>query len=180
MLDDAALRAPDEPLALRPPAGPAAAPAALRLRLLGGFRVEVGDRVVAAGDWRLQKAAALVKLLALAPGHRLHREQVQEWLWPDLAPDAAYNNLRYALHVARRALATPGAPSADPLALRRDVVSLGSAGGLWTDVAAFESAAAAARRAREPAAYRAALALYADDLLPDDPYEDWAAGRREA
>jgi len=43
-------------------------------------------------------------VLALSPGHRLHREQAMALLWPDLAPKAALNNLHYALHVARRTL----------------------------------------------------------------------------
>src|SRR4051794_31741245 len=34
----------------------------VRVRLLGGFSVRVGDRVVDGGEWRLRKAAALVKL----------------------------------------------------------------------------------------------------------------------
>jgi len=46
---------------------------AVRIRLLGGFFVSVGSRTIQEGVWRLRKAAALVKLLALAPGHRLHR-----------------------------------------------------------------------------------------------------------
>jgi DNA-binding SARP family transcriptional activator len=37
-----------------------------------------------------------------------------------------------------------------------------------------------ARRSRSPAAYRAALDLYGGELLPDDPYEEWAEARREA
>ena len=47
-------------------------------------------------------------------------------------------------------------------------------GDLWVDVEAFEEAAATARRAQEPAAYRAALDLYAGELLPGDRYEEWA------
>ena len=46
----------------------------VRIRLLGGFSVRVGDRTVERDKWRLRKAAALVKLLALAQDHRLHRE----------------------------------------------------------------------------------------------------------
>ena len=75
----------------------------MRVRLLGGFGVSVGRRIVRQDAWRLKKAAALVKLLA--EGHRLHQEQVVEHLWPDLAPKAASNNLRQALYAARRALA---------------------------------------------------------------------------
>src|SRR5687767_7007673 len=75
---------------------------AVRVWLLGGFRVSVGSRNFEAGAWRLRKAAALVKLLALAPGYRLHREQVTDLRWPDLGRRAAANNLRQALYTARR------------------------------------------------------------------------------
>src|SRR5215210_1618807 len=90
----------------------AGAPEACHVRMLGGFQVSVGDRGITASEWRLKKAASLVKLLALAPQHRLHREQVVNILWPDLAPKAAANNLRYALHNARRVLGdAPGTAS---------------------------------------------------------------------
>ena len=74
------------------------------MRLLGGFRVLVGSRTIDEGAWRLRKTASLVKLLALAPGHRLHREQAMDLLWPDSGKTAASKNLRQALHAARRTL----------------------------------------------------------------------------
>ena len=77
---------------------------AVGVRLLGGFALAVDGQSVEAGTWRLRKARTLVKLLALAPGPRLHREQVIELLWPDRAPAAAANNLHQVLHVARRQL----------------------------------------------------------------------------
>jgi DNA-binding SARP family transcriptional activator len=79
-------------------------PEAVRVWLLGGFRVAVGTRTIEEDAWRLRKAAALVKLLALAPGHRLHREQTMDLLWPGLGKKAASNNLRHTLHAARRIL----------------------------------------------------------------------------
>jgi hypothetical protein len=66
--------------------------------------VSVGSRTITQDAWRLRKAAAWVKLFALAPGHRLHREQVMEALWPELGRKAASNNLRNALHAARKVL----------------------------------------------------------------------------
>ncbi|MDP9372367.1 MAG: tetratricopeptide repeat protein [Chloroflexota bacterium] len=151
---------------------------ALRIELLGGFRVMVGERVVAAGTWRLAKARGLVKLLALAPGHRLTREQVLDLLWPDLDPVAAGNNFHRTLHAARRAL--DAEPVASLLRLQQGVLALQPPGLLWVDVAAFEAAAAAARGRQDPAAYQAAVDLYTGDLLPEDRYEDWATGQREA
>jgi DNA-binding SARP family transcriptional activator len=43
----------------------------IRIELFGGFRVTINGRPIAEEDWRRRKAAALVKLLALAPRHRL-------------------------------------------------------------------------------------------------------------
>ena len=119
--------------------------------------------------WRLKKARELVKLLALAPGHRLHREQAMDVLWRDRAPAAAANNLHQAVHVARRAL------DADAIEVRDEVLLLAAD----VDVDRFELAAADARRAGTPAAYRAALALYGGELLPENRYDDWAEARRD-
>jgi hypothetical protein len=41
-------------------------PQALRVDLLGGFRVSVGPRTIGEDAWRLKKAKSLLKLLALA------------------------------------------------------------------------------------------------------------------
>ncbi len=104
--------------------GPAArktAHGALQVRLLGGFAVRVGSRTVADADWRLRRARTLIKLLALAPGHRLHREQAVELLWPEAAPAAAANNLHQALQgtpVAMVALCHVGSEQAAAAAVR--------------------------------------------------------------
>jgi predicted ATPase/DNA-binding SARP family transcriptional activator len=151
-------------------------PEAVRVWLLGGFRVSVGPRTIEEHAWRLKKAAALVKLLALTPGHRLHREQVMDLLWPDSGRRAASNSLRRVLHGARRVLdPAAGTPY---LASENESLALCPAGDLWVDVESFEEAARAARRSRDPAAYRAAIELFAGDLLPEDRYEEWAEKRR--
>jgi hypothetical protein len=43
------------------------------IRLLGGFSVAVGDTVVSDRAWRLRKAKALVKILALPTGSPMSR-----------------------------------------------------------------------------------------------------------
>jgi predicted ATPase/DNA-binding SARP family transcriptional activator/DNA-binding CsgD family transcriptional regulator len=150
---------------------------AVRVWLLGGFRVGVGSRPVSQDAWRLRKAAALVKLLALAPGHRIHREQAMDLLWPESSMRAASNSLRSTLHAARKVL--------DPvvgsryLASEDEALVLCPEGNLSVDVDAFEEAASTARRSREPAAYGAALELYTYDLLPEDLYEEWTEGKRD-
>src|SRR4029078_5840137 len=64
--------------------------------LLGGFAAEADGASVRDAPWRLRKTKELVKLLALAGGHRLHREQAMDALWPDRGPDSAGNNLNQA------------------------------------------------------------------------------------
>jgi DNA-binding SARP family transcriptional activator len=77
----------------------------LQVALLGGFRVRVGSSAVP-GPWRLRKAKTLVKLLALADGHRAHRDVLAGILWPGLDAAAAANNLHQTLHAVRQALAS--------------------------------------------------------------------------
>src|SRR2546428_14107654 len=73
-----------------------------RIQLLGEFAVSTRDRTVIDRSWPRRKAQALIKLLALQKGSRLHREQVVDLLWPRLSPDDAANNLYKNLHYVRR------------------------------------------------------------------------------
>jgi DNA-binding SARP family transcriptional activator len=153
----------------------------VQVHLLGGFAMTVGDREVPDRAWRLRKAKTLVKLLVLAPQHRLHREQVIGVLWPDRAPAAAANNLHQVLHVARRQLAggnAGGNAGGGRLRLDDDVLTLCSDEPVWIDAEAFRDQAVAALRSGDPAAARSALALYRGQLLPEDLYEDWTEPAR--
>src|SRR4051812_36066534 len=151
----------------------------LDVRLLGGFAVQVDGAEVPDDAWRLRKARALVKLLALAPGHRMHREQVYELLWPGKEDARSLNNnLHQAVYAARRAFDSAGADGAAILALRDDVLSLN--GDVTVDAVALESAIAAARADGSAAAYEQALAGADGELLPEDRYEDWTTQPRDA
>lgn len=149
--------------------------AELRIELLGGFRVSAGGRAIPEEVWRRRKSAAVLKPLALAPRHRLHREQVMDLLWPELSPGAAAANLRKAVHYARRGSNGEAGPSLIDSDGR--FLCLPSKG-VWVDVEAFRTAVARARQAGEPGAYWEAIELYRDGLLPEDRYEKWVLGRR--
>ena len=151
--------------------------AGVRIHLLGGFAVEVQDDRAPDAAWRLRKAKTLVKLLALAPGHRLHREQVMAVLWPGRPPPAAANNLHQVLHVARAHL-DAGSEGRRCLHLEDDVLSLRSAAPIWIDVEAFRSEALTALRTGDRERARTALALHRGPLLPEDLYEEWTEPAR--
>src|SRR5947209_12531410 len=130
----------------------------LEVRLFGRFEVLVDSRPVPAEAWAQRRATDLVKLLALAPGHRMARDEVLEMLWPKLGPDAAASNLHKAASYARQALGDRGA-----VVLRGGVVELAPAAEVMTDVERFE---------------RGDESAYGGELLPDERYEQWTLGPR--
>jgi len=149
-------------------------PTSVEITVLGGFRVAVDGVPTAARGWSRRSAAALVKILALAPGHRLHREQVMDLLWPDESPDRSTPRLHKAAHFARRA-----AGRHDAVVLRDDVVWLFPDADVSVDAIRFEQLARVAVAEDDADAAWDALAWYRGDLLPGDRYEDWATDRRE-
>jgi DNA-binding SARP family transcriptional activator len=142
--------------------------------LLGAFRVVVDGNAVPSDAWRQRRGADLVKLLALAPGHRVHREQLMDALWPDLPVEASAANLRKAVHFARRALGWEGSVGTDG-----GVLTLAPGTEVTSDVERFERAAGEALGSADAGACVAAAELYGGDLLPDDLYAPWAAEPRE-
>jgi DNA-binding SARP family transcriptional activator len=141
--------------------------------LLGRFRVIVGGDEISGDAWRTRRAADVVKLLALAPGHRLSRDRVMAALWPALGTPAAGANLRKALHFARRAMGSDEAiASSSELVLWPD-------GHLEVDVDRFDEAAESALAMGEATAAASAAELYAGELLPNDRYEPWTEEPRE-
>jgi DNA-binding SARP family transcriptional activator len=146
----------------------------IHVTLLGRFAVTVGGVPVAEVGWKRRQGAAVVKVLALAPGRRLHREQVIDLVWPDDTIAEAVPKLHKAAHFARRAIGVP-----DSVVLRGDQVVLYPGGSVTVDAVQFEDLARRALAAGDAAAAREALALYGGELLPADRYEEWAETRRE-
>ena len=142
--------------------------------LLGRFSVALDGRPVPDDAWRRRSAAALVKLLALQPGRRLHREQLMDLLWPDLLVAQAAPRLHKAAHYARAALGGPGS-----VVLSGEVVALFPDAQVCLDVERFEEAASAYRARGDPSCAERAIELYRGDLLPDDTYEPWSDEDRE-
>ncbi len=114
-----------------------------------------------------------MKLLAVTPGHRLHRERVMDLFWPELDREAAGANLRKAVHFARKSLGEP-----ELIEAGNEVVALPAE--VAVDAEQFEAAAKSALRAPEPKACEKAAELYGGELLPDDRYVEWLDEPRKA
>jgi len=159
--------------ARRPVASPGSP---LTVRALGTAVVRVADVELTAADWGYAKPRELLFLLVTSVPQT--REQLGAALWPDISGKQLGNALHTALRELRRALG-------DPAWIRY-------AGGRYSfnraqphdcDVDAFESALAAASRARPPAAalpdLQRAVAVYGGDFLAGMATGEWALGRRE-
>ena len=149
--------------------------AKVEIRMLGGFEVLLDGSPVPAAGWPRPQAATWVKLLALAPGRRLHREQLADRLWPDLTIAEAAPRLHKVAHYARRALGE----DRTAIVLRNETVALLPAAEVVVDVDVFERVAEEALANGTPNVAAAAVARYGGTLLPEDLYETWAENRRE-
>ena len=146
----------------------------MEVTLLGRFEVHVNGVAVPEQRWRGRRAPSLVKLLALGPGHRLHREQVIDALWPALSVAEATPRLHKTVHLARAALGDHGA-----LGTANERIELWPTAEVVVDLDRFEALASTARTSCEPQDLRDAINAYRGDLLPDDVYEPWASAARE-
>jgi class 3 adenylate cyclase/tetratricopeptide (TPR) repeat protein len=151
---------------------------AVRVRLLGEFAITAGDR--AAGPWPRPSARRLCALLLVSPGRRVTRDLACEELFPRREPRAAARSLSKALSMARTALAELGEPGA--ALLGADLTHLWLSPEITVDADA-QADALRAGLALPPGQERddalvAALAVDGE-LLPDEPYADWADRARD-
>jgi DNA-binding SARP family transcriptional activator len=150
----------------------------LRVKLLGGFRVE---RIGAARPvvWQRRSAKKLTKLVAAHPRHSLHREEILEALWPDVPTKPALNRFGQALHAARRAFEPELRPRQGSayLRLKDSMLSLETEH-VAIDADRFQQLAESALAGASEEAYESALAAYGGELLPEDRYDEWCAERR--
>ncbi|MFI9052825.1 hypothetical protein [Streptomyces sp. NPDC053427] len=155
-------------------------PPLLRIRLLGGFRLERDGGAPLAERWSRPSARTLVKLLAIAPDHQLHREQLMAVCWPHAEFPAALRSLRVALHAARHELEPELRPRALSSYLTGDGALLRLARDtVWIDTDHAGTLARQALAGGGAHELAAALEALSGELLPEDRYATWAAPSRE-
>jgi DNA-binding SARP family transcriptional activator len=145
------------------------APPQLRARLLGPFRVEIGERVVY--RWERPSARRLVQYLLLAKAHSASREQLMEALCPGLDRARAANALAKSISMARSALGQNAVEAS------RSFVRLAIPVETDLDIAIAALDRATGVGAGRRAALEDALALQGE-LLPEEPWAEWADAAR--
>jgi DNA-binding SARP family transcriptional activator len=149
-----------------------------RIQLLGGLRIEGGERVLT--RFRTRKTGVLLAYLAFYRRQAHPREVLIELLWPECEEASARHRLTVALSWLRQQLALPNVPGRSVLRADRYAVQLDPAA-VTTDVAEFEAALEAASEAESDAEKSQFLAeavtLYQGELLPGY-YEEWCLEER--
>jgi len=168
----------------------------LEVSTLGRFEIRRNQEQLTSGNWNRRKVVDLFKLLLSVEQHRLHREQVQEILWPMSSLEQAANSFGKTLYLLRRAL-EPDLPSgkgssSSYIQLEHDTLLL-IPESLKIDADIFESstkqlqAQMRSRKGKESESniqtlleeLDSVLALYHGDYLPEDLYDDWTQRRRD-
>ncbi|MBV9451139.1 MAG: tetratricopeptide repeat protein [Streptosporangiaceae bacterium] len=163
--------------------GPSSAAQPLRIKMLGGAVVELGDVTLTTADWGYAKPRELLFLLASSPP--MTRDQIGAALWPDLSSRQLRNALHTALRELRRALGDAGW-----VCYADGQYQLDRARPYVCDVTAFEDALAAAHRAATAGGpgksstaglpdLQRAIEAYGGDFLDGMPAGDWALARRD-
>jgi len=159
----------------------------LRMRTLGGFQVWRGSQLVEHGDWKREKTRQLWQLLLTYRHTPLDREQICEFLWPGIEPDAARRNFKVALNALYKVLEPERSAGNESAFVLREGTVYGVRPGcdIWLDTDDFadfiERAEAVVAQDSKQAVewYRKGLALYHGEFLPDARYMDWSAVERE-
>jgi DNA-binding SARP family transcriptional activator len=157
----------------------------LRIQTLGPFRIWRSGQLAPAGIWPTHKSQALFKILVTERGRFVPAERLMNYLWPDLPPKRAQNNLWVTMSQVRRALQPdlPRRAPSDFVLTRREGYTFSQDSDHWLDVDEFTSQVQAAHQAGEGTAriqaFEAARQLYHGDYLEADPYEEWALAARE-
>jgi len=149
----------------------------LRIQMLGPFQVWRQHEIL---TWPTQKSKALLQILLIEPGRVVPTDQILEYLWPDLPPRRAQNNLWVTVSQLRRVLQ----PDLPPRGRSAFILKQGegyifsSITDYWLDGEEFVTHLAAAQSAMDLAAriaaWDAARILYQGDFLEDEPYAEWA------
>ncbi len=160
--------------------------AVLDVRAFGGFWVDVGDRPLPLERVK-PRARAVLRFLVIRPGVAIHREVIQEALWPDADALTGARSLHVAVSALRGLFAEAVSTDSTRLIAREGDAYLLALDPVHVDVGRFEAAMTRARSTRNghggvgagTADFAAALDLYRGDLLPQDGPAEWAVERRE-
>lgn len=157
----------------------------LKVFTLSPFRVLLGDELLFDEETGSAQMRFLLKYLVTNKDDPIQRSEVIYHLWPDLEEEEAERQLDGLLQGFRQ-ITRADLPNHDFVLLRGSEIYLNPEADVWVDAFEFETNAGMAQAAQDSAEadialglYLSALALYKEDYLRENLYEDWPSDRRE-
>ncbi len=158
-------------------------PPKLIVYCLGAFRVYQDDQPVL--DWSSGKSKAIFKYLITHRHVPVVKDVLMDLFWPDIAPEAARNNLNVAIYGLRQTLRKTRNHFSHIL-FSNDAYQLNPDLKIWLDCDAFKDSMIAGLRAEKEGKlsrtirdFCAAEELYQGEFLAEDRYEDWPVVQRQ-
>lgn len=157
---------------------------ALDIFLLGPIVIERGGETWGFASFTSRRALRLFLFLAMRRFTWVPREEIQEALWPGVAPERSLNQLKQSAHLLRRLL-EPAGRRVGYLAQRHEAYRLEPEWVASCDLTRFEEACRAGvtafqagERERAACLLREAIQLYRGDFAAELPYEEFAVDAR--
>ncbi len=157
----------------------------LKVFTLGPFRALLGSELLFDEETGDPRARLLLKYLVTEWDQPIQRSTALYLLWPDLEEHDASDRLSAVL----ASLAPPARPDRQVgkfVLEEGSTLQLNKGADIWVDSIEFEAQVKAAQDAQESGQvdtalglFLAALALYKEDYLRENLYEDWPSDRRE-
>jgi LuxR family maltose regulon positive regulatory protein len=153
----------------------------LRIQTLDGFQVWRGNEPIPANGWRREKSRQLFQLLVTYRHAPLDRDQICEYLWPEIDPNTAQRNFKITLNTLFQTLEPEREPGSDSAFILREgtTYSLRPGADIWLDAEQFTGAVHRVASSSDLDLLQRAVSLYPGDYLPETLYETWAAEERE-
>lgn len=152
----------------------------LRVQTLGAFKVWRGREAIPSNGWRRESARQLFQLFMTYRHAPLDRDQICEFLWPEVEPGMAHRNFKIALNTLYQLLEPERDPGSESAFIFRDgtTYALRPNADLWLDAEAFTTLVKQAGKTDVPLLQKA-IELYRGDYMPESIYESWVAEERE-
>jgi DNA-binding response OmpR family regulator len=157
----------------------------VKIFTLGPFRAQAGNDLLFDEQTGDPKARLLLKYLITEWDQPVQRSAALYLLWPDLDENEASRRLS-ALLASLTSSTRSEFPKQAFVLEEGSVLKLNVTADIWIDSIEFEEQVKAAQRAQEAGEvdtalgqFLAALALYKEDYLRENLYEDWPSDRRE-
>lgn len=155
--------------------------AVLQIQVLGHFNVRHQQKLL---EWPTQKSKALFQILLIEPGRLIPTDQLLEYLWPDLPPIKAKNNLWVTVSQLRRVLepSLPARARSAYIGKKGEGYYFNTESDYWLDCESFAKNLIVSQSGTNLndsiSAWEAAHSLYRGDYMEDEPYAEWVQSTR--